>query len=69
MTWHCKDCKKRHIGCRKDCESWAADCAAAAAEKKRIREQFGADALTRAYFKQTYKRRRPNRRTYGGWEK
>lgn len=64
MKWHYKDCQKRHIGCRKDCETWKADCEAAEAEKKRIREATSQDRITSAYFKMAYKNKRPRRKPH-----
>ena len=60
MLWHCKDCKKRHIGCRKDCEDWAADCAAAEAEKKRIHEATKQQKVTSAYYRASFQNHRPS---------
>ena len=64
MKWHCKDCQKRHIGCRKDCETWRADCEAAEAEKKRIREATRQERITDAYFKASYQSRKRARKPF-----
>lgn len=69
MIWHCKDCKKRHIGCRKDCEDWAADCAAAAAERQRRWEATSQERLTTAYYRASFKKHRPKHRPKKGDEK
>ena len=59
MVWHCKDCQKRHIGCRKDCPDWAADCAAAEAERKKIFEATHQERLTSAYYRATFRKHKP----------
>ena len=69
MIWHCKDCQKRHIGCRKNCEDWAADCAAAEAEKARIREATKSERLTSAYYRASFKGHRPAHKLKKGQER
>ena len=64
MQWHCKGCQKRHIGCRTNCETWKADVEAAEAEKRRIREAMHQDRITAAYFKASFKNRRPRHRPH-----